>query len=111
MVCAIGYEFNWQAGWLITTEQNNTTPRPLYLDSVAGSTLRVWSSSANNGVEVAHTGITFVDNTTQTSAGVTSVSDGITGASRLTNIVKITQAGYDALSPKDPATVYYIVAE
>ena len=56
-------------------------------------------------------GITFVDNTTQTSAGVTSVADGITGASRLTNIVKITQAGYNALATKDPATVYYIVAE
>jgi hypothetical protein len=36
---------------------------------------------------------------------------GIQGAAVLTNIVKITQAGYDALSPKDAGTVYYIVAE
>ena len=36
---------------------------------------------------------------------------GLTGGTVLTNIVKITQAGYDALSPKDPATVYYIIAE
>ena len=35
---------------------------------------------------------------------------GITGATALTNIVKITQAGYNALSTKDPATVYYIVS-
>jgi len=64
-----------------------------------------------NGAYYNAGGITFVDATTQTSAGVTSVSDGITGASRLTNIVKITQAGYNALATKDPATVYYIVAE
>lgn len=33
LVCSIGYEFNWQAGWLTTTEQGSSTPRPLYLDS------------------------------------------------------------------------------
>jgi len=42
---------------------------------------------------------------------VESDATGITGATVLTNIVKITQAGYDALSPRDPATVYYIIAE
>ena len=42
---------------------------------------------------------------------VESDTTGITGATALTNIVKITQAGYNALSPKDPATVYYIIAE
>jgi hypothetical protein len=36
---------------------------------------------------------------------------GLTGGTVLTNIVKITQAGYNALATKDPATVYYIVAE
>jgi hypothetical protein len=35
----------------------------------------------------------------------------ITGATVITNIVKITQTGYNALATKDPATVYYIVAE
>jgi hypothetical protein len=34
----------------------------------------------------------------------------ITGATVITNIVKITQAGYNALATKDPATVYYIVS-
>jgi len=41
---------------------------------------------------------------------VESDATGITGATALTNIVKITQAGYNALSTKDPATVYYIVS-
>jgi len=68
LVCAIGYEFNWQAGWLITTAQNNTTPRPLYLDSVAGTTLRAWSAADNTGVEISHTGITFPNGSVQTEA-------------------------------------------
>ena len=68
LVCSIGYEFNWQAGWLTTTNQGNTTPRPLYLDSLAGTTLRAWDSATNTGVEVAHTGITFSNSTVQSSA-------------------------------------------
>ena len=35
----------------------------------------------------------------------------IQGATVITNIVKITQTGYNALTTKDSATVYYIVAE
>ena len=70
LVCSVGYEFNWQAGWLITTEQNSTTPRPLYLDSVAGTTLRVWDEANSTGTEVSHTEITFPDSTTQTTAAV-----------------------------------------
>ena len=78
LVCSIGYEFNWQAGWLTTTEQTpSTTPRPLYLDSLAGTTLRVWNSSTSTGTEVTHTGITFPDSTTQTTAGIADApSDG-----------------------------------
>jgi len=57
LVCSIGYEFNWQAGWLTTTNQGSVTPRPLYLDSLAGTTLRSWNSETDTGTEVAHTGI------------------------------------------------------
>jgi hypothetical protein len=35
---------------------------------------------------------------------------GITGAVAITNIVSMTQAAYNALATKDPATVYYIVS-
>lgn len=73
LVCSIGYEFNWQAGWLTTTEQGTTTPRPLYLDSYAGTTLRVWNSGTSTGTEVTHTGITFSDTTVQTTAWTGSV--------------------------------------
>ena len=68
IVCSVGYEFNWQAGWLITTEQSSATPRPLYLDSLAGTTLRAWDSSTSTGTEVDHLGITFADTTVQTTA-------------------------------------------
>ena len=57
LVCSIGYEFNWQAGWLTTTEQGTTTPRPLYLDSSGGTTLRCWDSESNMGTEVTQNGI------------------------------------------------------
>jgi hypothetical protein len=64
LVCSIGYEFNWQAGWLTTTEQNSVTPRPLYLDSLAGTTLRAWDSATSTGTEISHTGLN-IGNTTE----------------------------------------------
>ena len=81
LVCSVGYEFNWQAGWLITTADGTTTPRPLYLDSLAGTTLRAWNSSTSTGTEVDHLGITFSDATVQTTAytggaGVSSLTAG-----------------------------------
>ena len=81
IVCSVGYEFNWQAGWLITTEQSSATPRPLYLDSLAGTTLRAWDSSKSTGTEIDHLGITFPDATIQTTAytgsgGVSSLTAG-----------------------------------
>ena len=81
IVCSVGYEFNWQAGWLITTEQSSVTPRPLYLDSLAGTTLRAWDSATSTGTEVTHLGITFADTTVQTTAytggaGVSSLTAG-----------------------------------
>lgn len=68
LVCSVGYDINWQAGWLTAYEQDRTTPRPLYLNSAYGSPLRSWDYWNNSGVEVSHTGITFADNTTQTTA-------------------------------------------
>lgn len=41
LVCSVGYEFNWQAGWLTTTEQNSSTGRALHLNGSAGTTLKV----------------------------------------------------------------------
>ena len=41
---------------------------------------------------------------------VESDATGIQSATVITNIVKITQTGYNALTTKDPATVYYIVS-
>ena len=81
IVCSVGYEFNWQAGWLVTTEQSSATPRPLYLDSLAGTTLRAWDSSESTGTEVDHLGIIFPDTTVQTTAytggaGVSSLTAG-----------------------------------
>jgi hypothetical protein len=74
LVCSIGYEFNWQAGWLTTTNQGSTSPRPLYIDSLAGTTLRAWDSSTDLGTEISHTGVTFSDATTQATAAATNNS-------------------------------------
>ena len=70
LVCSIGYEFNWQAGWLTTTNQSSTTPRSLYLDSLAGTTLKAWDSSNDTGIDISHTAITFADSTVQSTAAV-----------------------------------------
>jgi hypothetical protein len=68
LVCSVNYDFNWQAGWITALEQDRLTPRPLYVDSEAGTTLKVWSGFPGTGTEITHTGITFADNTTQTTA-------------------------------------------
>jgi len=68
LVCAVGFEFNWQAGWLRTTNDGSTTPRPLYLDSGAGTTLKVWNAATSLGTTISHLGITYPDGTTQTTA-------------------------------------------
>ena len=67
LVCSLDYDFNWQVGWITALEQDRLTPRPLYVDSGAGSTIRAWTS-AGSGTEVSHIGITFPDSSVQTSA-------------------------------------------
>lgn len=68
LICSVDYDFNWQAGWITALEQDRLTPRPLYIDSGAGTTAKVWDGSSNTGVIISHTGITFADGTTQTTA-------------------------------------------
>ena len=68
LICSVDYDFNWQAGWITALEQDRLTPRPLYIDSGAGTTAKVWDGSSNTGVVISHTGITFADGTTQTTA-------------------------------------------
>jgi len=71
LVCSVNYDFNWQAGWITSLEQDRLTPMPLYIDSGAGTSLRVWNGNYigdGTGTEITHTGITFADNTTQTTA-------------------------------------------
>lgn len=84
LVCAVGFEFNWQAGWLRTTNDNSTTPRPLYLDSGAGTSLKAWNAGDNKGTTVSHLGITFPDGTTQTTK-----SSGGGGASALVDLTDV----------------------
>ena len=67
LVCSVDYDFNWQAGWITALEQDRLTPRPLYVDSGVGTTIKAWTS-AGSGTEVSHIGITFPDSSVQTSA-------------------------------------------
>ena len=70
LVCSVNYDFNWQAGWITALEQDRLTPRPLYIDSGAGTSLRVWDGRnyPTSGIEISHSQITFADNTTQITA-------------------------------------------
>jgi len=100
LVCSVGYQFNWQAGWILATEQNGSTPRPLYLDSAAGTTLRVWDAAENEGLEVAHDGITFADDTEQTTAWTGDVA-----AEDVTGLATVATSGsYD--DPDDLPTLF-----
>ncbi len=68
LMCSVGYEINWQAGWISAYEQSGGTQRPVYFDGAAGTTVRVWDDVEDEGVEVTATGITFPDSSTQTTA-------------------------------------------
>jgi hypothetical protein len=71
LVCSVNYDLNWQSGWITSLQQDRVTPMPLYIDSGLGTSLRVWNGSYvgdGTGTEITHTGITFSDNTTQTTA-------------------------------------------
>jgi len=78
---------NVQPGEMLYDEDENK----LYAGLADNTAVEIGGGGANNYVESDITGLT--------------------GGTVLTNIVKITQAGYNALATKDPATVYYIVAE
>ena len=86
LVCSVGYEFNWQAGWLTTTEQNSATPRPLYLDGEAGTSLRVWQSSVNSGATLTVDDLIF---------GTTVVEDSETWANVIFNNNGVTWSDWE----------------
>lgn len=69
LVCSIDYDFNWQAGWITAYEQDRVTPRPLYVDSGAGTSIRSWSNSGS-GVEITHEGIVFPNGSTLSAAPI-----------------------------------------
>ena len=100
--CAVGYELNWQGGHLKSTSDNGTTAATIQVDSPV-------NINTNNGtIGLNGDGISFSDGTSQNSAGVTSKNTGINGASRITNMVSISQNDYDALGSYDANTLYII---
>ena len=70
LVCSVNYDLNWQSGWITALEQDRLTPRPLYIDSQAGTTLKVWDGSTypGSGIEISHDQIVFKDSTIQDTA-------------------------------------------
>jgi hypothetical protein len=104
LVCSIGYEFNWQAGWLTTTEQSSVTPRPLYLDSLAGTTLRVWDSATSKGTEVSHENIVINSDATYD----TELAGWGLGVQQTADITKGTMVEYNGLHTYDGASHIYI---
>jgi hypothetical protein len=66
LVCSVDYDFNWQAGWITAYQQNRETPTPLYIDSGAGTSVKIWNGGSvgggGEGVEISHQGITLPAN-------------------------------------------------
>jgi hypothetical protein len=102
--CYVGYELNWQGGHLKSTADGGLTSANIWCDSPIE-----FIGSGIDNVQIDSSGITFSDGTTQNTAGVVSNTGLINGATPITNIVKISQANYDALGAKDPDTLYFIV--
>ena len=69
LVCAVGYELNWQGGWLTSSTSSGTSPQPFYIDSGFGTSLKVWDGATDKGVQITHTGIIQADGTTDTEVG------------------------------------------
>jgi len=104
LICAVGYELNWQAGRLRSSNVYGPsgTPQTIYCDSP------LYVVDGSDTTAITGAGVVFPDETTQASAGITSVVTGVTGASRVTNCMAISQADYDALASKDGSTLYVI---
>lgn len=66
LVCSVNYDLNWQAGWLTVLQQDRITPMPLYIDSGAGTSVKIWKDgtvgAGGSGVEITHEGITLPAN-------------------------------------------------
>jgi hypothetical protein len=79
LVCSVHYDFNWQAGWITALEQDRLTPRPLYIDSGVGTTLKIWDNSSypGSGIEISHNQIIFKDNSIQDTAFTTTEKDNL----------------------------------
>lgn len=103
--CYIGYELNWQGGHLRSVMIGDTsgTAQTIIVDSALE-----FPGAGTANVTINAVGLTFSDGTQQTTAGVPSNPAGITGATAITNIVKISQSDYNALATKDPTTLYII---
>jgi hypothetical protein len=69
LVCAVGYEFNWQGGWLTSSTSSGTSPQPFYIDSGFGTALKVWDGATDKGVQITHTGIIQADGTNDSEVG------------------------------------------
>ena len=102
--CVVGYELNWQGGHLKSTIDNGVTSANILYDSAIE-----FPGGGTDNVEINNSGIVFSDGSSQAMAGVISNTGLVVNSSGIVNIVKISQANYDALGSYDPNTLYFIV--
>ena len=69
LVCSVGYELNWQAGWLTSSLNNGANAYPIKIDSGFGTSLQVWDDATNKGCQITHTAITQTDATYDSETG------------------------------------------
>lgn len=103
LVCAVGYELNWQGGHLKCTQDNGISAANIYCDSAIE-----FPGSETNNMKINSSGLIFPNNAVQTSAGIPSNTGLVPNSTSITNIVSISQANYDAIVTKDPNTLYVI---
>jgi hypothetical protein len=117
-----GWDTECNNGWLfsVTGPVPSDHPDPANFESLFDTywdgktvtaqiafTYKDWTFG-NDGILDLAGGIRFPNNTTQTSAGVTSNTGLVPNSVSITNMVSTSQANYDAITTKDPNTLYII---
>lgn len=69
LTCAVGYELNWQAGWLSSTYSSGTVGAPIKIDTDLGTDLQVISATTGYGIQLTSAAAILTDGTNDSELG------------------------------------------
>lgn len=69
LTCAVGYELNWQAGWLSSTHTSGTVGAPIKIDTDLGTDLQLISAATGYGIQINSAAAILTDGTNDSELG------------------------------------------